>query len=1298
MANLIPPFLASAFERMGASNKSIEQVAINTGQTAASVSVGGDLYTKIDELCKALDAGGKGGKGTVSVKEALVLRITAGSLKPIGLGLGVIIDALDRAPDGKELKLKMEALTNGLLALADIGYSILKFAATMILATPLLLVAGVASLIWVPMLWLMIKGLMFATKKLDKKALKNILILGDIGKALLLLSVSLVLMALLTPQILKGMLVAGAVLLGFAVIGMILDKMGVSKSLGKMGKMLTKLALGLFTVSLTLILIGLLTPFILKGLATAGLVILGIAGIFWLIDKMQIDKSMRKTSRALIMAAGAILSVTVALVLSSLIVSSLGAVGVAKTIGVVLLVAGLFWLLDKMQIDKAMRKTAFALMAAAGAILAITISIVLSSLMIGMVGWKEVAKILLITAGIGLVFTIIGAGASSIMKGAGAMALAGLSLIVLSFGVKMLNNAVPSGKEALKMLLLIGGLALVFGVIGLAGVNIALGAAAMLIVGLSMISLGIGLMVFMSTIPSLDQVIKIGLVIAGLAVEYAIIGLASPLILLGAVAMTAVGVSLIVLGPGIFLLMKATENVKPDNALMAGLIIGGLAVVFAAAGLASPLIILGAAAMLIAGAATIVLAGALALLSLLDFKSLGTLSQKGGKAFDWSGERGFFGGKKTNFETAMDAIADGMSLNPLSIYGIMTGAPVLLLAGTAMIAIAGGIKAFSGILDDIDLPSLSVNMRLITSALADTFAEVGTKYPGGGGSFLSALTGDTSGQSVVAQGISAVSGMGTALTGIAKGVQAMAMLKFPTGFDKDGNPTGFQTIDLKTAVPALIANTREIVRGLSEVFSEVGNDKAAQGSSWFSSSTYEKGINVVKQMGDPLFNLANGVQAMANLKFPTGYDKDGKATGYKSIGDVGTLVQKLSKNTKALIKGLSGVFEEIGAGDTNKDGGWFTSSSFEKGIEIATMLGEPYSGLASTVEDALKITSKITDVEVLKATIQGMIDAITGGEQDIAVISVKKDLIREIGSMYTKLSTAIPPIVDSLSKFTTEKGIAFANVFGGSTPPDMLEAKNKMFRVLSSAYLKMATAIPTIVGALNTTDSEQLSAFTGIYGGSMDVDPGTLTARTTLFSAVGSSYQKIGAASTAISSAITGANAENLTVWKDLFIGPVSFIRPIAGYEAQTELWNAIGGNITKTGSAMPEISSAINSMDMAKLIEARTMFEALGVLANGGAPSDILATMGESLEEALENLAEMIEQFKTSVTEGAEDNRGLINKVTDAVGLTGGGSSSSSSSSSSTPSIKFPDTMKVTLDRSSINAIKGSNNMGGGR
>ena len=46
-------------------------------------------------------------------------------------------------------------------------------------------------------------------------------------------------------------------------------------------------------------------------------------------------------------------------------------------------------------------------------------------------------------------------------------------------------------------------------------------------------------------------------------------------------------------------------------------------------------------------------------------------------------------------------------------------------------------------------------------------------------------------------------------------------------------------------------------------------------------STIEKGIEIVAGIGEPLLNLAKGVQAMADLKFPI-YDKDGNIIRYKT--------------------------------------------------------------------------------------------------------------------------------------------------------------------------------------------------------------------------------------------------------------------------------------------------------------------------------------------------------------------------------------------------------------------------------
>ena len=1143
----LPKFLQSAFDRLGNDQESMKSISKNTEVTATSVSKGGDLYNRIDDLVKAIEKMESGIGGTTNIKEALALRIVTPALKPIGLGLGFIVDALNRAPEGKELGKKMDALVGGLAKLGEVGKSILAFAGYIILAIPFLVIAALTMPIWAPAVYGIVRALMWAAEPLDKKAMKKMERLGEVGINLLVLGVSLALLSLMAIPILKGTVVA------------------------------------------------------------AGM-ILAVAGIFYLLKEMGIAESMEETGKSLIFAAAGILSVAVSLVLASFLLSAIGFEQVFTTLAVVLGVAGAFWLIGKM--SKNMDKGAIGLMLAAGAIIAVGLAILFMKYVLGPLSPEDVLQsfvVLLVIGGIAATFWLIGTQAMNIVKGALAMIAVSFSLFFLSLGIKMIANAVPNLKTSLGIIALIAGLGVTFALIG--------------------------------------------------AYEAGMMTGVPLTITLGSIAMLAVGASLLVLAAGISVIGGVVSEMTLEQAGMIALIIGGLAVGFAAAGFASPMILLGSAAMLVAGAATLGVGLGLLAISKLDFKALGTINEKGSKPFNWSGQEtsGFFGlgaRKKTNFEVAMDAIADGMSLGPLSVAAIALGAPTLIMAGAALVGVVAGIKAFTGIAKEADLPGLSENVRYIVSGLADTFAEVGTKYPGGGSSLLSMLTGSTKGQSVVAQGISAVGGMGRALTGIAKGVQAMADLKFPTGFDKEGNPTGYETINLTKAVPALTANTRELVTGLSATFAEVGESKAAQGSSWFTSSTYEKGVKVVKQMGEPLANLAKGVQAMANLKFPTEYDKDGNPTKYESIGNISALITKLSSNTKAIIIGLAGVFEEVGKSDA-ADTGWFSKNNFEKGIMVTQMLAEPYSSLAETVDNVVAITGKITDAEGVRDKVTAMIEAVTNaGDTDTALVNAKNQFIGTLGTTYEKIGTAVPLIIDAIARFTVDKAKAFASIFGGESPAELFEQKSKFMLSLTGSYLRMAVAIPLIVGSINTVQAEQLSAFSTIYGGPMtEVEEGTLNTRGRLFVAVGDAYEQIGNASGQITNAINAVDSDKLVEYKGLFVGRVSKLRPIAGYEAQTELWNAIGENSMTMSSSMPSVTEAINSMDMAKLVESRKMFEALGVLSNGGSASDILEKMGESLEDALNNLVEMLEQFKTAVGESVEGNQSVVEGVASTVG-----------------------------------------------
>jgi hypothetical protein len=355
--------------------------------------------------------------------------------------------------------------------------------------------------------------------------------------------------------------------------------------------------------------------------------------------------------------------------------------------------------------------------------------------------------------------------------------------------------------------------------------------------------------------------------------------------------------------------------------------------------------------------------------------------------------------------------------------------------------------------------------------------------------------------------------------------------------------------------------------------------------------------------------------------------------------------------------GLAGVFEEVGKSDSAKTS-WFSKNDFERGASLIMELAEPYKSLAGTVDDVVKITGKIKDANDVKSKVTSIIESVTDAGGDAAdLIYAKSHLIGVIGRTYEKLGSAIPRIVDSIAKFTVDKAKAFASIFGGESPAELFESKTKFLQGLTLSYLRMALAIPMIVGSINTASAEQLDSFTAIYGGKMPIEAEAIKSRENLFTAVGNAYEKMGSGTQQIISSVNGANLENLICFKGMFMGKVSLLRPIAGYEAQTDLWNAIGTNMTATATAFPQIAGAVNSMELEKLTEARSMFEALAVLAEGGeSPEDILEEMGESLETALQNLTDMLESFRTTVSEGNEAQQGLLGQIAAVPGQIVGG------------------------------------------
>ena len=543
-----------------------------------------------------------------------------------------------------------------------------------------------------------------------------------------------------------------------------------------------------------------------------------------------------------------------------------------------------------------------------------------------------------------------------------------------------------------------------------------------------------------------------------------------------------------------------------------------------------------------------------------------------------------------------------------------------------------------------DAPAkVAANTATIVDALGMTFGAIGEKYPRAKKGFIDALiTGK--GESAVEVGIASVSGMGSALTGIALGFQAMANLRFPIAWDAEGKPTAYAEVgDLEEAAQRVADNTKLIVTSLSGTFAEIGAGKT---SSWWQGATdFEKGVDVVTGLGTPLKNLAEGVINMADMKFPTAYDKDGKATAWINLSAMNPedLKDKISTNTQTLIEALTDTFTAIGGGEKKTSSWWQGATSFEKGIKVVNMIADPYKKLTKTINDVLSFIDKKIDVTKLGTIVQGLFKPIIGvGALDNTLYWYGTGRMKTTGESYERfagnIQNSAPRILEVDAVKFKENILQLFSAFttiGGSADPALLNAAKLLAHAVGNTFVKMASSLPAIVGAASKFDPAKGGMIAKLLFGKVD----------------------------------TG-NAMN-------------------GYNAQTKMQLALATTYGKAGENFPKISSAINALDITKLTESRKMFEALAVLSKGGEPGDILAQMGQSLEEAMQKLADILQEFRTVV-----ENQNENENPGPGGGPLGFAKNLLNGPDPKTPAIKFPDKMLVTLDQASIQAIKkGSSN-----
>lgn len=951
----------SPFEKLTVDNQQRMTAAVEI--TAMSVSKGGDLFEIFSKMLTTLkqiekntrvkkSKGSRGGGAGTAIMMGL---IGGKALSGIGKGLALIADAMNKFTDKpKDIVKKMTAVAAGINEITQIGPNIVKFAGYLLLATPMLMIGALAAPLFAVSLLIITGALMLASKPLsNKKTQRTLMALGGIGRSI------------------------------FAFGGW--------------------MALSL-----------LVYPFALMALPMVALVILGVGLVFYAIDKLGIDKSMRDTSRSLMFAGLAIVTLGASIALFSLIMESVGdpfmtillvgtaVIGTAIAFGL----AGMFW--------KSIAKGALVMILAAIPIilLAFAIKTFASAVSPDANGWETLAQIGAAVVGVGAAMALAGVGAVLILPGAAAMVVAGLALISVSFGLSSLAKLFSGG-----------------------GVDDLLADSGHVTEGF----LGIGGGRMMSNMEWLLQ---------SLAYSFSINPIRTASMYASAPALILAGLSLVSIAKGIDEFQKIAQ--KTDLASL--------------------------------GENVATITGTLANV----FGELGTKFPGGRKSLY---NRIFGGGTQS-------PVADGIS----SVMGM----------GDALTSIAIGMQQMANLKfptkydkngKAIEFETMSSdapqkvanNTTMIVDSLAGIFGKIGNDPKlgkGGRKGFFARVFGGGS-QSPVADGVSAVMGMGEAITGIAMGIQDMANLKFPTSYDpKTGKANAWETVDISSKIKDVGSNMRLILLGedggsggLVGMFKSIGQANGPD-KGLFTSTEYETGVRMVQGVGEPIKNLALGVQQMAEMRFATAWDpKTGKPTAWMDAKDMPKKLKQVQDNIKLILigdgkenTGLVGIFKQIGAQD---DSGWFSASTIEDGARIAGMISKPIKEIATAAEALMsdKWTAEGAS-EKIKSIVGSLAETTNAG--DLFTVNPLKSTAYYLGKI-AEHSDKFKTFTDSYTQYVTDF-IRYKDAVN-EFDEDNLKLTTEMFQGLS--YLaKTEDAIENMADQL-TGAIEKLAEMIANLGGTI---------------------------------------------------------------------------------------------------------------------------------------------------------------------------------------------------------------------
>ena len=465
----------------------------------------------------------------------------------------------------------------------------------------------------------------------------------------------------------------------------------------------------------------------------------------------------------------------------------------------------------------------------------------------------------------------------------------------------------------------------------------------------------------------------LGYTIVVIGLSMAQIGLLSPFIILGAVALLVAMPALLMLS-GVFGILNAVGPFTKESADALGYAIGVIGTSFALVGLLIIPIILGSVALLAAMPALLMLSGVFGILN-----AVGPFTKDSADAVGY----------------AIGVIGTSFALAGMSIIPIILGSVALIPAALSLLTLTPSLATFKSIgWEKSDGESLANALTSVIQGFAHALDGVGII-----------------GLIKIMTAIPLLNKIGTSLASLAVGIKAMATLTFiESEYDeKSGKLVPKREVRLTNEdIQAVGTNTAAILNALAEPLANFGmwSTKGALGFGAFviGPSYMDYGIQYAQKIGRVMVSLAEGVAKMAKLEI-VDYDVINPGTAKAKIVPkssrklTNTDFTNAAKNVKKILSALTIPLVNFGAAVTKGEGVWGGDGYIAKGIKAA-------GGVASIVADLASGVVKMANGEITEYTVFG------AGTKDAKLVPKG---VRKIGPAdFKKSAENVKKILNSL--------------------------------------------------------------------------------------------------------------------------------------------------------------------------------------------------------------------------------------------------------------------------------------------